>query len=96
MGREASPAMTIPSDTSPDLERVQLELLRAMSGADRVGLALRLSADVVRLSKRAIARTHAEYTPRQVEHRFVELHYGKELADALRQRDKAREHGRDQ
>ena len=86
--------MTIPSDTSIDVERAQLQLLRDMSPADRVALALRLSSDVICASKRAIARTHPELTTRQVEHLFVELHYGKELADALRQHDKARDDGR--
>ena len=76
-----------PSDTSPDVELRQMELLRSMSPTERVNLAFRLSTEVIQASKRAIARLHPEFSPRQVEHAFVELHYGKELADGLRAHD---------
>jgi hypothetical protein len=86
--------MTIPSDTSVDVERAQLQVLRDMSPAERVALALRLSSDVMHASKRAIARAHPEFTARQIEHMFIELHYGRELADAVRQHDRTRDDGR--
>ncbi len=84
--------MPIPNDTSLDIEEKQLQLLREMSPSDRLMMAVRLSSDVIRASKRAIARTHPELTPRQVGHMFVELHYGRELADAVRQHDRTPEH----
>lgn len=75
----------MPSDTTIDAQRVQLCLLRAKSPAERGALALRLTAEVAGCSKRAIARVHPEYTPRQIGQRFVELHYGRELAAEFKQ-----------
>ena len=65
-------------------------MLRRKSPADRVALALQLSSDVVRASKRAIARIHPELTIRQIEHLFIELHYSSDLADAVRHCDRTR------
>lgn len=81
--------MPIPSDTSPQAEQVQLRLLAEKTPAERLMLAIRLSQEVIQASKRAIARVHPEFTPRQIEHLFIELHYGRELADAVRERDGA-------
>ncbi|HXT58346.1 MAG TPA: hypothetical protein VN699_06920 [Pirellulales bacterium] len=81
--------MPIPVDTSREAEQIQRELLREKSPAERLMLAARLSDEVSQASKRAIARVHPEFTPRQVEHMFIELHYGRELADAVRQYDGA-------
>lgn len=73
------------SDTSNAIEEAQLQLLRQKTPAQRVALAIRLSSDVVRAAKRAIANVELNLSARQVELRFVELHYGKELADEVRQ-----------
>lgn len=81
------PPMPIPNDTSREAEQVQLRLLGEKTPAERLMLAIRLSQDVIRASKRAIARAHPEFTPRQIEHMFIELHYGRELADAVRKHD---------
>ena len=86
--------MTYLSDTSSDVERVRLELLRKKTPAQHVASALQLTSDVVRASKRAIALAHPNLTIRQVGHLFVELHYGRELADAVRQHERVLEHGR--
>jgi hypothetical protein len=86
--------MTGLSDTSLDAARLQLQLLREKSPAERAALAVRLSSDVVRASKRAIARTHPALTAREVGHLFVELHYGKALADAVRRYDRTGDDGR--
>ena len=74
----------MPNDTTHDAEQMQLRLLRDKSPSERLGLALRLSSDVIRASKRAISRAHPELTEREVGHRFIELHYGRELAEAVR------------
>jgi hypothetical protein len=87
LGISHGPLMTIPNDTSKDAARIQLELLREKTPAERLMLAARLSHEVIQASKRAIARVHPEFTPRQVEHLFIELHYGRELADAVRRHD---------
>jgi len=85
--------MTAPSDTTPDAEEVQLQLLRAKSPTERGAMAFRLSDNVARASKRAIQKAHPEFTAVQVGQFFVELHYGRELADALRAYQGSREHG---
>lgn len=85
--------MSQPSDTSADAEAMQLQLLRAKTPAERGMLALRLSADVIHASKRAIQRAHPEFSPIEVGQMFVELHYGKELADALRAYQGTTQHG---
>jgi hypothetical protein len=86
--------MTAARDTSTDVSRAQLQLLRQKSPADRAALAVQLSNDVIQASKRAIARRHPELTAREVGHLFVELHYGKALADAVRQYERTRDDGR--
>jgi len=80
--------MPVPSDTSDDVARAQLQLLREKSPAERAALAVQLSSEVIQASKRAIARAHPELTARELGHLFVELHYGRALADAVRQRDR--------
>jgi hypothetical protein len=94
--RPSGPTMTVPSDTSIDAARAQLELLREKSPGERAALVVRLSSDVVQASKRAIARAHPELTARQVGYLFVELHYGRALAEAVRQCDRTRDDGRQQ
>lgn len=84
----------VPSDTTLDAQQVQLCLLRDKSPAERLGLAVRLTSEVIRASKRAIARARPDLTEREVGHLFVELHYGRELADAIRLYEEQRDHGR--
>lgn len=85
--------MAVFSDTSPDAEAMQLRLLREKTPAERGTMALRLSAEVARASKRAIQRAHPEFSVIEVGQAFVELHYGKDLADALRRHQGALDHG---
>lgn len=72
------------SDTHPDAERVQIELLRQATGAQRMAQALSLTSLVIRLSRRAIARVNPHLSEQEVEMLWVELNYGKELATGLR------------
>ena len=83
----------MPFDTTLDAEQVQLRLLRDKAPAQRLAMAVRLSSEVIRLSKRAISRAHPELTPRQVGHLFIELHYGRELAEAVRLYEENRDDG---
>jgi hypothetical protein len=73
-----------PADTTPDAERVQVDLLRAASVARRLHTAFSLSATVMTLARRALARAQPHASPRELDRRFVELHYGAELAAGLR------------
>jgi len=72
------------SDTHPEAERVQIGLLRQASTAQRFALARSLTATAVSLSRRAIARANPDFSPQEVDLKFVELHYGKELASRVR------------
>lgn len=72
-----------PTDTTPDAEQVQLRLLREKSPSERAGMALRHSAEIIRLAKRAIQRVNPQFTESQVSRRFIELQYGEELANAV-------------
>ena len=72
------------ADTTPEAERVQVALLRAAPVARRLHLAFALSATVIGAARRAIARARPNASPRELDLRFVELHYGADLAAALR------------
>jgi hypothetical protein len=73
-----------PLDTHPDAERVQIELLRKASASERFALACSLTATTISLSRRAIARANPDFSPQDVDLKFVELHYGKDLASRVR------------
>lgn len=73
-----------PADTTPEAERVQVELLRAAPVARRLHLALRLTATVIGAARRAFERAHPHATRRERDLRFVELHYGADVAAGLR------------
>jgi len=73
------------SDTSPDAERVQIELLRKLTVAERFAKVRALTARTVGLSKRAIARANPDLGPEDLKLKFIELHYGKELAQRVRE-----------
>lgn len=72
------------SDASADSESVQLDLIRKMPPSVRLQKALALSCEVIRMSKAAIRRRHPEFSEEEVGLMFIELTYGKELADAVR------------
>jgi hypothetical protein len=72
------------SDTHPDAERVQIELTREMTGAQRVAQLRSQTAFVVGLSRQAIARANPQLTEQEVNLLWVEYTYGKDLAKRLR------------
>jgi hypothetical protein len=71
-------------DTSPEAERVQIELIRKASSAKRFGLARSLSQSFIQASRQTIRRLHPELSQEELDLLFVELHYGKDLADRVR------------
>ncbi len=71
------------TDTSPDAEEVQLELIRRMTPSDRALKALRMTTRLIRECKSAIARNNPSFTQREIGIAFIELNYGKELAAAV-------------
>jgi hypothetical protein len=72
------------SDTRPEAEGVQTELFRRASPGRKLSLALSLSGSVCVLSRRAIRRARPGLTDEEVGLRFVALHYGTDLAEAVR------------
>ena len=73
-----------PADTASDAEHVQIMLLRAAAVPRRLHLAVSLSATVIGVARRALARAHPHASARELDLRFVELHYGAETAAGLR------------
>lgn len=71
-------------DTDLRAESVQLALLREAAVARRLATAFSLSRTVIGLARAAIRRRCPDLDERQVLLRFVELHYGAELAEKLR------------
>ncbi len=71
-------------DTAPQAERVQIELIRESSVSRRISIVRSLSQTVMFLSRRAIQRANPSLSEREVDLAFVELHYGKDLAERLR------------
>lgn len=81
-----SPMPSDLSDSHPNAERVQLELLGSASVARRLALARSLSATAIQLSRRAIARANPDLSAQDLDLLFVEYHYGAALAECLRSR----------
>jgi hypothetical protein len=71
-------------DTSPEAERVQIELIRKASPAKLFGLTNSLSRTMIQASRNTIRRLHPEASEEELALIFVELYYGKELADRVR------------
>jgi hypothetical protein len=74
------------SDTHPEAQRVQIELIRKASVAERWAQMAALTSFTINLSKSAIAKANPELNQSELALKFVELSYGKELADKLRSR----------
>ena len=74
------------SDTDADSLRVQIDLLRRATPGRRAALALALSADVMTLSLAGIRRRNPGVSNTEAGIAFVGIHYGPELAEAVRAR----------
>jgi len=71
-------------DTSPQSEKVQIELIRESSVSRRISRVRSLSQTTMYLSRRAIQRTNPFLSEREVDLAFVANHYGEKLAERLR------------
>jgi hypothetical protein len=72
------------TDTDPDVDRRQIELLRQASPARRIRLALSLSQSVIGLARRGLLRSLDRGSEEEASLRFVEVHYGSDLARRVR------------
>ncbi len=71
-------------DTSPEAERVQIELLRKASPAKRFGLVRSFSQSLIQASRQTIKQVHPEISQEELDLLYIELYYGKDLATRVR------------
>jgi len=71
-------------DTHPEIERIQLSLIRKMSVSEKFSQVCTLFSTVMQLSRRAIARAHKNLSKKEIDLLFIEYHYGKDLASRVR------------
>lgn len=74
-----------PNDTHPEAEKVLISLIRKASIAERMSRVRSLSETVINLSRRAIKRANPDLTEQELDLMFIALHYGKPLAEKVRE-----------
>jgi hypothetical protein len=72
-------------DTHPDVERVQVEILRKLTMEQRLQMAMGLSDAVMAQAHRAIRQANPRLSEEEAGLLFVEVHYGRDLADRARE-----------
>ena len=72
------------SDTSPEVERVQIELIRKMSPEKKFNLVRSMTQTMIQASRANIQALHPDADENELRLLFIELYYGKELADRVR------------
>jgi len=73
----------VPSDTTPEAYRAQIEAYRRMGGKGRSEVAFRLSDLVRRTAMAGIRERHPEYGEQEVQRAFVHLLLGAELVKRI-------------
>lgn len=71
-------------DTSPEAERVQIELIRKASPAKLFSLVRSLSQSLIEMNRQTLRKLHPQMNEEELALMFIELNYGKELADHVR------------
>jgi hypothetical protein len=71
-------------DTSPEAERVQIELLRKASLAKKFSIVRSLSQSLIEVSRRNIRQVHPDASEEELHLILIEMYYGKELAERVR------------
>jgi len=71
-------------DTSPEAERVQIELIRKMSPARKFNLVRSMTRTMIQASRENIRLLHPHLSEEELNLLFIELYYGKDLADRVR------------
>jgi hypothetical protein len=67
-------------DTHPQIEQIQISLLKKQSIAEKFAQVCSLSQTTIQLSKRAIARANQNLDDKQINLLFITYQYGKDLA----------------
>lgn len=73
------------SDTPPEVEQIQINLLRQAGQARRTQLMLSLSQSMFELSWQNLQKVSPYLSETELKVKFVELLYGPALADAFQQ-----------
>lgn len=76
--------LTQSRDTHPEAERIQVELLSKATLQRRLELGLSLSQEAMAIARQAIAQANPRASEEEQELLFVEITYGKDLADRVR------------
>lgn len=71
------------SDTSPGVEQLQIERLRAATPAERMRTTVSMSRLVIRMSRMAMIRLHPDWSDRKLSSEYVRIHYGDEIAGLM-------------
>jgi hypothetical protein len=71
-------------DTHPEIEKLQISLIRKASVSKRISKLRSLSQSVIRLSRRAILRANPSFNQMDVNIAFLKYHYGEALSNAVK------------
>jgi hypothetical protein len=71
-------------DTSPELEKIQFDLMRQAGPQRRFELAREFTGSMIALARSRIAAQHPDWTTQQVALQWAEIMYGEETAKRLR------------
>jgi hypothetical protein len=77
--------MMRPADTTAEAWAVQLEILRRMTGPERVAMAFEMSEAARSLSEAGIRNRHPDWNDDQVRDAIREMLLGRDLAVTVRQ-----------
>jgi hypothetical protein len=72
------------TDTHPDAEKVQLDLLRKKTPSERFALMRSLTAFVSGVSRQRLREADPDLSEDDLRIQVIELQYGKELAERVR------------
>jgi hypothetical protein len=76
--------MTRPADTTLEAWNVELGILRAMSGAERVAMAFEMSESTRAVAEAGIRHRHPDWTDQQVHDELLVVLLGRELAERVK------------
>ena len=71
-------------DTTPEIEKIQISLIRKTSIAKRISLLRSISQTAIMLSRRAIMRANPELSEEDIKYKIIEYHYGSDLSERFR------------
>ncbi len=72
------------TDTLPEAAAVQAKIIRGMSVAARLKKTFSLSQLIVDLARRGLRGSYPNLSEQEITDKFIEIHYGSDLAHAVR------------